>query len=298
MRQTGQIADSTDVTEPRPMRLPGYDGPITCLAELEKVLKPRTFIPTQRYARFLALDDETLARAGVTTRYAAAHLKRMLQDLRGHTGHVTVMLAAMDLGFFSLDHSWREVIKALVDAGPRVASYQLLAISNYRRYLLHCHDTLDEISTDRLQSALWAESTEHGEERTQLAAASRTGYDGSRKRQEVLVRDLVRLPKGMTLRLLQGRAGPFVLWLGKRRFRVESWSGASLVDERGNGAELHDGRNAVGRALYNDVIVDSQFDDVSRRHLILDLNDGTPCAITDLSSSGTFISQALVDLAA
>jgi hypothetical protein len=28
----------------------------------------------------------------------------MLQDLRGRSGHVTAMLAGMDLSFFSLDH--------------------------------------------------------------------------------------------------------------------------------------------------------------------------------------------------
>jgi hypothetical protein len=71
-----------------------------------------------------------------------------------------------------------------------------------------------------------------------------------------------------------------------------------LVDEQRNGVDLHDGRNVVGRALYNDVIGDALFDDVSRRHLILDLNDGTPSAITDLSSTGTYISWALVDVAA
>ncbi|MFT5175576.1 MAG: hypothetical protein ACI8W7_003768 [Gammaproteobacteria bacterium] len=298
MHQASQIADSDDVTERYSIRLPGVESPITSLAELEKVLKPRTFIPTQRYARFLALDDEILANAGVTTRYAAAHLKRMLEDLRGRTGHVAAALSGMDLGFFSLDHNWRGVVKALVGAGPRAASYQLLALSDYRRYLLHCHDTLNEISTDRLQSALCGESEEHGEEPTQFAPALQAGYDGSRKSAEVLIRDLVRLPKGTTLRLRQGREGPFEIWLGKRRFRVESWSGASLVDERGNGAELHDGRNVVGRALYNDVIVDAHFDDVSRRHLILDLNDGMPSAITDLSSAGTYISRALVDVAA
>jgi hypothetical protein len=183
-------------------------------------------------------------------------------------------------------------------ARPRAASYQLLAISDYRCYLLHCHDTLNEISTDRLQSVLCAEAAEHEEEKTRFSAVASTGYESSRKRDEVLVRDLVRLAKGTTLRLREGREGPFEIWLGKRRFRVESWSGASLVDEQRNGVDLHDGRNVVGRALYNDVIGDALFDDVSRRHLILDLNDGTPSAITDLSSTGTYISWALVDVAA
>jgi hypothetical protein len=251
-----------------------------------------------RYARFLELDDETLASAGVTTRYAAEHLKRLLQDLRGRSTRVDTVLAAMDSNFFTLDHQWRGIFKALIDAGSSATQYQLIAIANYRRFLLHCLDTLDQISTDRLQSALCGESDSNGEERTQLAATSRTGYDSSRKSEEMIIRDLVRLPRGTTLSLRQGREGPFEIWLGKRRFRVESWSGVSLVDEQGHDAGLRDGRNVVGRALYNDVVVDAHFRDVSRRHLILDLDDGAPCAITDLSTAGTYISRALVNVAA
>ena len=298
MRQPGQTVGADGNGGLIPIRLPGSEAPVTSLTALEKVLKPRTSVPTQRYARFLTLDDEPLASAGVTTRYAAEHLKRMLQDLRGRTGRVDCILAGMDMGFFSLDHDWRRIFQALMEAGARAAPFQLLAIANYRRYLLHCLDALNQISTDRLQSALGGETESQGEERTQLAKASTAGYDSPRKREEVLVRDLVRLPKGTTLSLRQGRAGPFEIWLGKRRFRVESWSGTSLVDEQGNGAGLRDGRNTVGRALYNDVIVDAHFNDVSRRHFILDLDDGTPSAITDLSSAGTFISRALVEIAA
>jgi hypothetical protein len=298
MRQTAQASAADGISEATSFYLPGVEEPITSLAALEKALKPRTSVPTQRYARFLSLDDETLANAGVTTNFAAQHLKRMLEDLRGRSEHVDTMLAGIDSGFFSLDHDWRGVFQALTGTGIHAAAFQLVAISDYRRYLLHCLDALNQISADRLQSALCGEFGSQGEERTEVAAASTAAYDSSRKSEEVLVRDLVRLPKGTTLQLRQGREGPFEIWLGKRRFRVESWSGASLVDEQGHGADLHDGRNLVGRALYNDVIVDGNFRDVSRRHLIIDLNDGMPSAITDLSSAGTYISRALVEVAA
>ena len=196
MRQPGQTVGADGNGGLIPIRLPGSEAPVTSLTALEKVLKPRTSVPTQRYARFLTLDDEPLASAGVTTRYAAEHLKRMLQDLRGRTGRVDCILAGMDMGFFSLDHDWRRIFQALMEAGARAAPFQLLAIANYRRYLLHCLDALNQISTDRLQSALGGETESQGEERTQLAKASTAGYDSPRKREEVLVRDLVRLPKG------------------------------------------------------------------------------------------------------
>jgi hypothetical protein len=280
------------------LRIPGVDQPITSLAQFERVLRPRTAVPSQRYARFLELNDEALGAAAVTTRYAAEHLRRMLEDLRGRSARVDTCLRGIAPTFFSEDHGWRAIFQRLTASGADYAEYQLLAIADYRRYLLNCLDALAQMSTDRLQSALCAESNAHGEERTELAAAPRGGYDSSARREEVLVRDLVRLPRGTTLALRQGRDGPFELWMGRRRFRIETWSGAAIVDELGQGMNLRDGRNVLGRALYNDVIVDARFTDVSRRHAILDLHEGRPSAITDLSSAGTFVARTLVNVPA
>lgn len=276
------------------LRIPGVDRPVNSLTEFERALRPRTAVPSQRYARFLELEDEALGAAAVTTRYAAEHLRRMLEDLRGRSARVDACLRGITPSFFSEDHAWRAIFQVLATSGPAYAEFQLLAIADYRRYLLHCLDALGQISTDRLQSTLCAESNAQGEERTELTATPRAGYDSSARREEVLVRDLVRLPRGTTL-ALRLREGPFELWLGRRRFRIETWSGASIVDESGQGVSLRNGRNVVGRGLYNDVIVDARFTDVSRRHAILDLQDGRPAAITDLSSAGTYVARTLVN---
>lgn len=281
----------------RELRLPGGGAPVQSLAEFERALRPRTRVPSQRYARFLSLGDEALAAAAVTTRYAAEHLRRMLEDLRGRSERVDAVLGAVSAEFFSEDHDWRGVFQALLEAGPRFTEHKLVAMADYRRYLLQCLDALNQVGTDRLQSTLCGETHAVQEERTVLK-----GVGGAREppasRSEVLVRDLVRLPRGTTLGLRPGRDGPFELWLGRRRFRVETWAGASLVDEQGQGIVLREGRNLVGRGLYNDVVVDAGFSDVSRRHLIVDVEGGVPIAITDLSSSGTYLSRALVDAAA
>jgi len=276
------------------LRLPGVAQPVESIAEFERLLKPRTAVPTQRYARFLQLSDEGIASAAVTTLYAANHLKRVLEDLRGRSGRVDAMLSGIAPSFFSEDHGWRGIFRALCGLGEQYTEHKLIAVAGYRRYLLHCLDVLNQISTDRLQSELCGEARAEEEERTALGDTAAFGYDSRRARAEVIVRDLVRLPRGTTLSLRPGRDGPFELWLGTHRFRVETWSGAALVDEQGRGTTLHDGRNLVGRGLYNDVIVDPHYCDVSRRHVILDVADGLPTAVTDLSSRGTWVARSLV----
>lgn len=280
------------------LRLPAMASPVESLSDLERALKPRTSVPSQRYARFLALSDEGLAAAAVTTRHAAEHLRRVLQDLRGRSRHVDAVLGSIAPTFFSEDHGWRAIFRELLAAGPGYTDYKLLALADYRRYLLHCLDALNQVSTDRLQSTLCLEAHVLEEESTVFTDDARGAAAPVTTRSEVLVRDLVRLPRGTTARLRQGRDGPLELWLGARRFRIETWSGASLVDEHGRGVTLREGRNLVGRGLYNDVIVDARYTDVSRRHLILDIREGVPSAVTDLSSAGTFLSRALVDQAA
>ena len=275
------------------LRVPGVSAPVSSLSEFEKVLRPRIVVPSQRYARFLTLDDEALAAAAVTTRHAAEHLRRVLEDLRGRSARVDVVLSSMASEFFSDDHGWRGLFDELRQIGSHFTEFKLLAIADYRRYLLNCLDALNRVSTDRLQSTL---SLSQEEERTQLkmTPAAGDGFESAESVGEVFIRDLVRLPRGKTFPLREGRDVSFELWLGKRRFRVETWAGATLVDERGAELRLSEGRNLVGRGLYNDVIVDAEFTDISRRHLILDLTGGIPSAITDLSSRGTFLSRTLV----
>jgi hypothetical protein len=280
------------------LRLPGVAKPVESLAEFERLLKPRTTVPTQRYARFLRLGDEGLAAGAVTTRSAANHLQRVLSDLRGRSSRVDVVLGGIALTFFSEDHGWRSIFQMLIGAPGQYTEHKLIAVAGYRRYLLNCLDSLNQVSTDRLQSALCVEAHAEEEEQTSLGNVTSLGYDSRRERAETLVRDLMRLPQGSTLSLRDGRDGPFELWLGKHRFRVETWAGAALVDEKGQSTPLRDGRNVIGRGLYNDVIVDAEFADVSRRHLILDLQEGVPVAVTDLSSGGTWVPRTLVRVAA
>ncbi len=84
------------------------------------------------------------------------------------------------------------------------------------------------------------------------------------------------------------------IWMAKSRFRIEMWDSTSFIDSHGQSCKLKEGRNLVGRALHNDVVIDPQFPEVSRNHLIVDVRDGRPVGITDLSSGGTFVSRTLV----
>ena len=80
--------------------------------------------------------------------------------------------------------------------------------------------------------------------------------------------------------------------LSRHKFKIVSGQQLHLVDENGPDYELQYGRNRVGREQGNDVIVDPAYRDVSRKHLIIDVESPRHVRLTDLSSHGTYVPSA------
>ena len=264
---------------------------VASLAELEAALKPRLDVTSERYARFLALDDATLAAAGVTTQRAVDFLQRTLLSIGDDAARVNDVLGDIPRNFFSEDHAWRLLFDEFRYMNARFSAFKLLALARYRGYLVGCLNALNRVSDDRLHATIGGELRAVSEQATEVLG-ERRAYDSMRVSSEVIVRDLVRLPDGVTVSIRAEVDGSIDLWLGRRRYRLETLDGVALVDERGQRIALREGRNVVGRGLANEVIVDAGWRDVSRRHLIVDVREGEPVALTDLSSFGTFISRA------
>jgi hypothetical protein len=266
---------------------------VTSLTELEGALRPRLEVSSERYAHFIGLDDETLANAAVTTQRAVDYLQRILLSLRDEVPRIDAVLAEIPRSFFTEDHAWRVLFDELRGIAGSYHEFKLLALARYRGYLVGCLNALNRISDERLQSSLGGELRAASENTTEYdLPRQHGGYDSACSRAEVIVRDLVRLPTGVTLGLDGSSEGAMDLWMARRRFRIECWSGPILVDERGRRMPLAEGRNLVGRGLYNGVVVDADFREVSRRHLILDVDNGTPVTVTDLSTLGSFMSRS------
>jgi predicted component of type VI protein secretion system len=62
-----------------------------------------------------------------------------------------------------------------------------------------------------------------------------------------------------------------------------------LTDTHAKRFLLQDGRNTVGRGHDNDIALDADFRNVSRRHMIIEPEDEFAILLTDLSSHGTYV---------
>ena len=83
-------------------------------------------------------------------------------------------------------------------------------------------------------------------------------------------------------------------WLGACPLRLRIAGDAVLIDPSKGLYLLRAGKNFVGRASYNDVVIDPRHNSVSRQHLIIEISEQRDMLVfTDLSRHGTFLPRDL-----
>jgi hypothetical protein len=283
----------TQFSEPVRLSLDGIPEEISSLEQFDMALSPKTQIDTQLFSRFMNLPDDKLSAFTIATRQSTDRLQTVLKRAVDDPADVHALLAEFGPMFFTEDHQWRQLFSRLARLPSERNDLKLLALTKYRRYLLARVSALNGIGCNRLQSEIHLKAASLTEDVTQVAL-NQPDVTQELSSSELFIRDMVRLPKGQTLRLRAENEASVDIWLSKQRFRIEMWEETALIDTDGRSTKLTEGRNMVGRALYNDVVVNPSYNEVSRSHMIVDVVAGRPVRITDLSSGGTYISRTLV----
>ena len=286
-------AKQNKFTQPVHFSVKGVPELITSLEQFDRALASKTQVTTELFAKLLTLDDDRLNSLTGATRQAADLLQRALKRAMGNPTAVDELLKKLGSAFFTEDHGWRKLFTTLHTLPFTRNDLKLLALNKYRVYLLARLAALNTIGANRLQSQIHGSAESEAEFDTELAV-QKPGVTQELSSSETIIRDVVQLPRGKTTPLRADDMACVDVWLARRRFRIEMWDKPSFIDSHGQSTKLKEGRNMVGRALHNDVVIDSAYPDVSRNHLIIDIRDGRPVGITDLSSGGTFISRTLV----
>ena len=286
-------AKQNKFTHPVHLSVKGLPECITSLEQFDQVLARKTLITSELFAKLLTLDDDRLNSLTSATRQAADLLQRALKRAVGDPNAVEQLFKKLGSAFFTEDHGWRKLFMTLVTLPATRNDLKLLALTKYRNYLLARLAALNSIGSNRLQSQIHVTADSEAESITELAV-QKPGVTQELSSSETIIRDVVQLPKGKTTPVKTDDMACVDIWMARRRFRIEMWDKTSFIDSHGQSTKLKEGRNLIGRALHNDVVIDSNYPEVSRNHMIVDIRDGRPVGITDLSSGGTFISRTLV----
>ena len=106
------------------------------------------------------------------------------------------------------------------------------------------------------------------------------------------------MPKGETVDICLATNQSVTVILAKHRFSIVRDDKFRFIDESGRDIALRRGKNIVGRDYTSDVVVDTEYRDVSRKHLIVETEGLEVIRLTDISSLGTSIPHEFLDATA
>lgn len=259
------------------------------VTDFEFGLTSRTEVPAGKIADLVRQSPEALTQEAGNIRQLERRFVDLLSKSMEEPGSIGYLLRDVDLKLFSQDHEWRTIFAALVKLGKEFDEYKQLALVKYTQYLGSRQEVLKSIFENKYQlDAVASELNAAGPD------FKETVIFESQKTELLSPRDsgLQRLPRGETITIQIDVDTNLQVVLSRHKFTIVSGQQLHLVDENGPDYELQYGRNRVGREQGNDVIVDPAYRDVSRKHLIIDVESPRHVRLTDLSSHGTYVPSA------
>jgi hypothetical protein len=259
------------------------------LSDFDFCLSSRTEVPAGKIRELVRQSPEALTKEAGSIRQLERGFVDLLSKSMEEPGSIGYLLRDVDLKLFSQDHEWRSLFTSLVKTGKEFNDYKQLALVKYTQYLGSRQEVLKCIFENKYQ--LDAEPAEvNGAERD----ARDTVIFESQKAALLSPRDsgLQRLPRGETITIQLDGDSNLDIVLSRHKFTIVSGQEIHLLDENGPEYILQYGRNRVGREQGNDVRIDTAYRDVSRKHLIIDVESPRHVRLTDLSSHGTYVPGA------
>ena len=263
------------------------------LKEFEFALAGRTSLPFSKLRALSTVNPEGLLREVEGIRQLEQRLVGVLERSMNEPRLIGDFLADIDLSVITQDYQWRSVIKSLMVLGIEYDGYKKVALVKYLQYLAArqeivrftystrvLNETQDSKSgglpPDRFPDTLIFDPTPYVPEHDSTA-------------------ELQRLPKGETVEIHFAHDEAVNVVLAKHTFSILTDDAIHFLDDQQHDHVLRPGKNIVGRDASSDIVIDSNYRAVSRRHLIIETEGSSLVRLTDISSLGTFIPPEYLD---
>lgn len=270
------------------------------LSDFESRLSARTKVPPHRLTEYLAWSDrqvkeESQSVARVLKRFAEA-VVRAMED----ASTADEFLHDLDLKAISRDHDWRAIFSTIRAQSSGYEGYKRAVLIKYLQYLsfrkrllefIYARKAgLDETDAFTDLSLLPEIARQHRENETALAGPAPAPAADAGSDEDLA--QMRRLPFGEAVEVELPTGRKLDLMMAGHMFRLLGEDPPCLIDQNGVMYFLKPGRNMVGRHPESDVVIDPNFSDISRAHLIIDWRSGTTLSIMDFSSRGTYLPVA------
>jgi len=270
-------------------------------SDFEFALASRTEVPATKIAELMRFDVRQLTEEASSVRQVERHFVEILSRSIQEPGSIAYLLREMDIKLFSQDHQWRGIMQVMARQPARFDDYKQLALVKYMQYLAARQDVLKGIYAHKAAGSAPAPPRADGgaeppfHETVIFDLAEPLARRGHACGGEPGAPHLQRLPRGerVEIRLDPGEVAE--LLLSRHPFRLRLGEAAALLGEDGTEQPLGPGRNVLGRHPQCDVVIDPACRDVSRTHLIVEVESAATALLTDLSSHGTFVPGRLLE---
>ncbi len=263
----------------------------TAAKEFEAQLSDRTKVPAHKLKIYpkkteAQVLDETEAVEGILKRFSGA-----VVDAMDKPRFASSFLADLDLKSISRDHNWRRIFAIIAAQEEAFESHKRIMLVKYLQYLNTRKRLLEYIYA---QKCGLEETSAH--DMTNVPSAPTVGMDQEATHfKPVPNTEFVRLPLGETVEIELAETGTTEMMFASHMHRLIGRSQPCLVDQNGVTHFIKQGRNMVGRHPESDVVIDPNFHDISRAHMVLEWDGGNSVRVTDLSTRGTYLPMKAAD---
>jgi len=254
------------------------------LSDFESRLSARTKVPPHRLSEYLAWSDrqvkeESQSVARVLKRFAEAVVQAM-ED----ASSADEFLRELDLKAVSRDHDWRAIFSTIRAQATGYEGYKRAVLIKYLQYLSFRKRLLEFIYARKAG----LDETDSFTDLSLLPAIA-DQLRGATASADAAHDEMRRLPFGEAVEVDLPSGRKLDLMMAGHMFRLLGEDPPCLIDQNGVMYFLKPGRNMLGRHPESDVVIDPNFSDISRAHLIIDWRRGATMSIMDFSSRGTYL---------
>lgn len=259
------------------------------VADIAFCLEGRTSVSSTKLAELFKLSSEQLETQANKLAELNKTMFKILNSVVDEPENIDRSMRELDAQMFSQDQNWRDIIQAMNKVQGEINAIRVTVIMKYMKYLSALEETIDYIRSERKQSegsvgnndekklsdfeATWTLN----QLRSEVKASAQSAHEFKRLPKDKDV--LIKLPPGgrMDLRLA---SYPCQLVATEDNVQFINTNGATILNK---------GSNIVGRSSKSTVQIDAAQKEVSRKHLLILINDDNALQLTDTSSEGTFI---------
>ncbi len=260
------------------------------LADYEFSLAGRTSVPSKKITGMVKFSLDELKKEAKTIKEIEKRFVSILSKSIEDPDSINRALREMDPQIFSQDHGWRTIISSLHEGDEELNEFRRVALVKYMQYLSSRQEIIKYLYSEKKKhvKSSTSDKTEAGSELKDTLILENTVFEplsgsGSSENME-------KMPKGenVTIRMKDGKN--IDVLLSKHQCKlVGTESDTKFIDDAGRSYQLKIGKNTIGRDSKSDIMMDPELRDISRIHLVIEMDDTNTLYMTDLSSHGTYL---------